>query len=756
MINATWKLWAYLNGAWSDITDDVKRNTDAEWGMGGNEPIDFVAHPGTFEFNLDNYTVPGKYSPDHPSALSGWKKGVPIKQVFTYEGEDYIRFRGFVGSFSNQGEKDEFKHVVVVDWLEYASKHPIVNPGILQNQRPSNTLETTLSLMAIKPQEKDFEIGVNLFVTTFDTVTSKTRAYDEAVKIALSEIAPVYLRKNKSTGETLVLESAGSRNAQRTLTPIPLAASDSGFLLKEDGGYLLKEDGGKIILNQSGTLHLDDNTSILDYETEDGENVLNRFTIYALPRRIDASPVILFQLDAPLAIGSGQSIHLTGNYADPNSGMPINAKDMITPVATTDYEVWTEDDGSGTDLTADLDVVTSYGAEGFDHVLTNNNGNTGWITMFNCRGYGIYIYNPVEHSATDQDSIDEFETHAESITQKYKNGLVFGSFYVDTVVDDEKQPRTVLNKTFMTANKSASMMMAFLNLDVGDLIRITEERTNIDKYYYIQEVIYQTRPAGIIFFEWIVKETLTMALGLNRTAVEFAGGASGDGIDFGYLPHTNRLPRRSYSVWIYADAAPVGTSDVIMAPFSDEAGVAIFLTTDRRIQYYSKNTVNLGAWMTPVNSVPLTAWTHILVTMDIGDGSTNDPVIYINGVAQSLTETSTPSGALKLNNEPGVNFVIGNWKTSTEDYSRAFDGKIQDPRVYNRIVNQAEATALTNGGTPDPTLLIDENLVFQGFCVRTDRLSQYTNQSLTSDLKVRDTIMNILGTPHGAPVGRTP
>lgn len=764
MVRATWKLYAYLSGSWYDLTNDVDAptnnvlgNTEAERGISGNGPLDFVADTGTLSFDLNNYAVEGKYTYGHPNALAGWKKGVKIKQVFTYDGRDYIEFKGVVNSITDAGAKAERKHVMCVDWMEYAAEHSIDNPGILANQTGDQVLDTTLGLMPIPPEATEFDTGINTFPTAFDTVTSKTTALDEMVKVALSEISSIYLRADRTYGETLVFENARARNGFRELTPFMVPSSDAGFLLKADGGKVLTADGGRLLLNTTQTLDLNDNTSVLDYDTEDGENVLNRFAVYVVPRRKDTTAKVLFQLDAPIEIASGDTITIKGTYANPDGGLPVNVNpsDMITPAATTDYRAFVNDDGTGTEFTADLTVTPDYGTNGFEHEVFNGSANTGFITLFNCRGLGVYTYNQISTVAKDIDSQNEFGVRAESLTQKYKHNLSYGRIYANKVVDEERDQRIVLNKTFMSANKIATMMQAFLCLDIGDLVRIRRDKDNIDAYYFIQSKSYRTMPGGLTMFDWGVKEFLTLVKGLSTLGIEFRGGSFTDGINYGNLPALVNLPSKSMGAWIYLDAAPVATSDVVMGTFSDTVGYLISVTTDRRVQFYEKSKTGVtpfnGVWKSPVNSVPVTTWCHVFVTYAVG----SDPIIYIDEVSQTLTNDS--AGGTELKNEVGAITVIGNWKTATENFTRSFDGKIFDPRVYNRIVTQAEVTSLHDAGLAGGPLTLrtpDSGLVFQPFAVPTKRLSSYTNASLASDMKLWDSINFAIGTPVGSPIGR--
>lgn len=756
MYQPTWTMEAYLNGSWVDITDDVLGVVRGEWGISGTGPIDFVADTGSLEFDLQNYNPVGKYSPGHPNCTSGWKKGVAVRHTITY-GSKTKRFRAYVSDFQNAGGKDERKRITALDWMEYASRNPINNPGILENKRGDEVLTQTLALMPIPPQSTNFNTGINTFPTAFDTVTSKTKAINEFVKTALSEIGRVYLTKDATYGETLVFENAQARNGLRTLTEFERLVTTSGFLKKSDGGYLLKSDGGRLIWQSNAvevlTLHLDNDTSVLDYEIEDGENVLNRFTAYAVPRKVDASVQVLFRLNAPIPITSGQTITIRGTYANPDGGLPINANpdDMISPVATTDYRAFANSDGTGTEFTANLTVTPSYGTEGFAHTVYNASSTSGYVTLFNCRGYGIYTYNPIEHQANDSASQDEYGIISESITQKYKNDLTYGTIYVDSVVDDEKEPRTVLKRIYLNANKDADILMAFMQLDVGNLIRVTEDKSGIDSYYFIQSVAYQTRPGGILMFNWILKPFLCLALGMSALAVEFNGHASTDGVDFGQVPNVRYLTNITYSAWYKAGTGNAWNEVIISNNEGDGIGSDAWSVGFGYFHFTNwRWATTAGIWyrsFLPTAGV----WYHLAMTYNFSTSSV--PKFYINGVEYAPTFSQQPTGTAFTERPQAL--VIGNKRTDNFNYTNGVKGQLKDVRIYNRILTAAEVTTLYNGGTPDMDLVTD-GLQFQAFVVPTFRLTDFVDATLTSNMKVRDRIYGVVGTPHGSPIGRTP
>ncbi len=258
-----------------------------------------------------------------------------------------------------------------------------------------------------------------------------------------------------------------------------------------------------------------------------------------------------------------------------------------------------------------------------------------------------------------------------------------------------------------------------------------------------------------VLFGCAPKENYRMP-GLSPLAIEFTA-TSGQAIDFRHLPRIINQSARSISVWIYQDTAAPSFPNLynIAGVFSDEAGF-LFYTREQRLLYYQKYLGNSGRWTTPAASLPLASWTHVLATYS--RGLLNDPVLYINNVAQAVTEEETPAGVYK--DETGDHLMIGSVKTATLDYTWNFDGKIFDVRIYNTILTQAEVTAIYNGGVPsvsagtrtyDPAT--KTGLVFQSFAVRTGELADFVDQSLTG-LKVLDGQFLAVGEVSGIVTGR--
>ena len=952
--SVTAKVYAYISSAWVELDHVAPISTS--WGLPDNKPETRLADIGELSFALNNAT--GVYT---PGVTAGWGKGIPVKLVLTYDSVDYVRFRGMIETIRLERTPGDKKiYITALDWMDYASKYPIINPDLLTDTDTDTALTAIVDVMPVQPQARSFATAITTYPTVFDTVRGNTKAYTEFAKLAKSEPGYIYKIADKTNGETLVFEASDTRNGTRTLKQFPISGAIE-YLLTESGDYLTTEDGDRLILDNA-TLQdvvIDDTMTSIDVEY--GENIINRFTTNAYPKRTDTEYVLVYESERDVQLNSGETktfrvfwrdptgkrsinaIPPTGNsftksichfdtyedykYQDelgqvwstvdvplitnivkfgqgaayfdgstcylttpdsPNwdfgtsdfcvewweyrfsktSGSTVFSRDATASYPAFDFgradgtnskvymssdganwdiangktfgaittDVWahyavtrdgstfrmfkngTQTDtwtsaaalvasssvlyvgrngstyltavideiritkgspvytaaftaptepfvpeggtraimtsgagGTGTDITDACTVTADYGTEGAT-ITVNNTGVVGGYLRLMIYAYGIYSDSPIEDTQEDTASINIYGYQNEALQQSYQQDLYTGILEGKKVIEYEKLPRMVLNKISLTANSSEMLMAAFLNVDVGDLVHIKNDKHNIDSYYYVQGIEANLN-GGIVSYTWIVKQAFTLALGLSLVACEFAGGAATDAIDYGYLPIVSgdAVTHRVFSAWVYLDAAQASK---IFSPFTDDNGLIVYAVTDgtnSALALYSKRFAVVGSWQCS-NALPLAEWAHILVDYDHSSTS-NDPAFYYNGVLKSSGEAQAPSGAAK--SEVGTPLIIGNWKTATQDYDSAFDGKIKDARIYDMGKTSTSAAALAAalyaegaGGTGN-----FEGMVFQAFAVRTAELSTFEDMTLT-DEKLLESYNGCVGTPNGSPVVR--
>lgn len=748
----SYKIYAKILGVWTDITRYIIRNITGKWGLPGNGPHDRMAEPGWMNFTMKNDS--GQWLPGMSTTLAGWEKGIEVKLVIVYDQETFVRWKGVIGSIDpGTGVNGHLRvDVKCVDWLEYAANHPIVNPGILTDQRGDDVIRTALALMPIQPAATRLDIGSNVFPTTFDVVTSKTRVYTECSRVALSEISYVYLIKDRFNGETLVFENSTHRQGIQPLSQISLRRALSDVLITESGEDLLTEDGEQLIVDAAQDF-VADNTmmSVID---EYGKRVINQFTVTANPRRVDTAPQVLFKLDAPMLIGSWQTLEIKGNYVDPNGGDQINAQDNPTP--TINYEMRSNEDATGTDLTANLHVLsTHFGSEGFTHVVRNESNSAAYITTFDILGYGIYVYNTIDQTETNTPSINKYGVVPGYFDQEYKTDLQRGTLYALRVVDEEGTPRNVVNGFNFLANKSPDLMFAFLQGDIGFLFHAIANSKEVDALFYVHAVEFTIKPGGVIYFTWAVKEVASYTSGLAHLGVEFVyyGVTDVDYVDFGQIPELFNLKQKSVSFWMKLGALEWAYSGLIGWVTDTQGFQILYDATHNGIRVLNAFTVQdlLSYTTNPViSSLDTTNWYHVVVTLDTSIDPTAYPVIYVNGgSAEPLTNTA-PLGS-KLD-EAGTRLLMGNLYPVYygKYFYDQFVGQLKDIRIFNKIISQSEAATLNSGGAGGAG--VTDGMIFQAFFVRSDDHAAYVGKTLVSDDKLIDNVNGYIGTPNGGSV----
>jgi hypothetical protein len=106
---------------------------------------------------------------------------------------------------------------------------------------------------------------------------------------------------------------------------------------------------------------------------------------------------------------------------------------------------------------------------------------------------------------------------------------------------------------------------------------------------------------------------------------------------------------------------------------------------------------NFGEWYAPANTIKFNQWQHIVVEYNCAAGDSSDPLFFYNGSQVTAAESETPSGIANCNAD--VQKAIGGNPLGTGNNNSAFDGKIDDVRVYNRALSPAEVKQLYQLGT---------------------------------------------------------
>lgn len=511
----------FTAGVWTDITQDIMISDviRADSGISNNGPLDRVANTGKMTFSLNNSNtnsagLAGYYSPGHENCRDGFATGIPVRIRFT---QDNIYRTKFYGRIAKDGILPEGglygsrrTKITVLDWMNQASTHKIYLPEYTTNKRIDEIVPLIVGLMPLAPLSTEYNSGNDTFPSVFDTVREKTTAMAEFQKLAQSEYGYIYLKHTTDFDEVLVVEGRDARVSLSTeLDQYPLSSDISGFLLKDDGGYLLQDSGDKLILNIGTEASYKDNA--ITQQPSYGKHMINYISVTSHPRSYDTSATVLYSLPSAMAISAGATRTFTGNFRDPNSkAESVAGKNMVSPVATTDYLFNSSSAGTGTNLTANLTVTCTYGANAGSYEIVNGGTVDGYLTLLQARGEGIYLYEPVIYISEGTASQVTHGLQHLDINMPYQNdpdtAETVGAFELLNLLE----PRLEMDTWTFYANKSGDEMMSFLYVEIGDRIHLVESQTGFDRDRYIDGISFEVYPDNIIKCTWKTRFVSTL------------------------------------------------------------------------------------------------------------------------------------------------------------------------------------------------------------------------------------------------------
>jgi hypothetical protein len=212
-------------------------------------------------------------------------------------------------------------------------------------------------------------------------------------------------------------------------------------------------------------------------------------------------------------------------------------------------------------------------------------------------------------------------------------------------------------------------------------------------------------------------------------AVDFDG--TGDGIT--YTIPTYRSNLHTVSAWIMFDNITAGYS--IYATNS----ITLDTTATGKFQLVGFFSTQPGVWQTN-ETYGTGILYHVVATFD-DTSTTNDPIIYVNGISKAITETVLPIGAPTI--ASGTTLYIS-------APANSFNGKIFDLKVYNRILTPAEVLDLYNSRCK---VINDNGLVFHATLDGAAGITKFDGATLGASNTFTDRIGVAVGVPSGNPVG---
>jgi hypothetical protein len=200
-----------------------------------------------------------------------------------------------------------------------------------------------------------------------------------------------------------------------------------------------------------------------------------------------------------------------------------------------------------------------------------------------------------------------------------------------------------------------------------------------------------------------------------------------------------------------ADPAAVGT---ILAIFdgtgtdSDEYN-AVFIPngSPKKLRFLAHFSTTDGVWTTTNNVLTVGAEHKIEITYN-GAATTNDPIIYVDGVAVAITETTTPVGTYRSGTT--TDLYVGTPSASINP-----NGEVEDLRIYSGIKSATQAAVIAAEDIETDITIDESSLVFHASLTMCKgyTYATFAGQTLAAANTFFDRIAGLLGVPSGSPLG---
>jgi len=209
------------------------------------------------------------------------------------------------------------------------------------------------------------------------------------------------------------------------------------------------------------------------------------------------------------------------------------------------------------------------------------------------------------------------------------------------------------------------------------------------------------------------------------------GGASfdgsGDSISFGSGASLDTLTTQTIEMWVKrGTVASSSDQHIASKEFDDGSGFGgwwFYIRRDSdgthggKLKFgrgWSTSTFQSAIWRASTKLNSTTPWYYCAVTYDAGSTS-NDPIFYVNGVAETTTEEQSPSGTLLSDNPYSVKMGEGSYGENdfigvqdefrisnvirSPDWILATYNSINDPSTFYAVTGSTviEATAASTG-----------------------------------------------------------
>jgi hypothetical protein len=236
------------------------------------------------------------------------------------------------------------------------------------------------------------------------------------------------------------------------------------------------------------------------------ENIWNEIHAVTYPVDVDTALSVLSEIPEELQLEPGESRTIYLRYIDAATGQRISGRDLVTPVADTDYTMSSIPGNGGNDLNGSLTVAPpTAGANTMLVTLTNGSATQKGYVNIQVRGYKVTLYDKAESVKFDQTSIDTYGEKTLNFNMPYQSNSAFGEAVAAEILRRYKDPLSQISSVTFIANRSETLMGYALRLEIGVRVNIVETATGVSDAFFINGYEFEMLGGNVLQVTWILE-----------------------------------------------------------------------------------------------------------------------------------------------------------------------------------------------------------------------------------------------------------
>lgn len=267
-----------------------------------------------------------------------------------------------------------------------------------------------------------------------------------------------------------------------------LVEAEQAMLFADENG-IIRHWNRQHFTTTSGVIAFELNYSSIEDIQYQNTAIINDVRVLATPRTVRENQYLTGLEDGYIEIGGTQTVEQFFEFKDLDGELPVSTVDTPqaengSPSQTSVYEAFANSDGSGTNRTADVEILSVYNfGTRYRVTMRNNAATTLYVTVLDIWGTPAKISNQIEERYQDETSIDLYGRNPANNNQtiEIENDYISDSdtaySLAYTLVNEYKDPRKRFIVPIAVGSNPA--------LQIGDFGYLTVEDTGETKSVWI-------------------------------------------------------------------------------------------------------------------------------------------------------------------------------------------------------------------------------------------------------------------------------